>query len=261
MCLAANDFEVAFAPEPDHAVRSSLRLRNGDTLMKALLRAGCKRSDANAAIAAFSQLYDPRKLRAGQMLTVVLVPDEADRRPILHGITFASAPGRNLEVGRAEGGGFAAREIEVALTRGLAHASGTIKSSLYQAATNAKVPQAIMMEMILAFSFDVDFQREIQRGDSFELGTAVCLPSFGDVEQTGCITEWLGTQCDHDVVATVFTLDANSVRQPPDRRMKEQQGFDHALQHIDHVVVTANVRQLVSQHRFDLIGRKSCRQR
>ncbi len=167
--IAAAAIEVAFAPEPDHAVRNSLRLRNGDTLMKALLRAGCKRSDANAAIAAFSQLYDPRKLRAGQMLTVVLVPDEADRPPILHGITFASAPGRNLEVGRAEGGGFAAREIEVALTRGLAHANGRIATSLYQAATDAKMPQAIMMEMILAFSFDVDFQREIQRGDSFEV--------------------------------------------------------------------------------------------
>ena len=43
--------KVAFAPEPDGAVRNSLRLRNGDTLMDVLLRVGCERADAYAAIA------------------------------------------------------------------------------------------------------------------------------------------------------------------------------------------------------------------
>ena len=167
--FAPPPLKIAFAPEPDDAVRNSLRLRNGDTLMKALLRAGCERSDAHAAIAALSELYDPRKLRAGQMLTVVFDPDEGDRRPALHGLTFAAAPGRSVEVGRAEGGGFAAREVEIELERGLAHASGRIESSLYQAATKAGMPRSIMMEMIRAFSFDVDFQREIQRGDVFEV--------------------------------------------------------------------------------------------
>ncbi len=185
--IATPPIEIAFAPEPDDAVRSSLRLRNGDTLMKALLRAGCKRSDANAAIAAFSELYDPRKLRAGQLLTVVLVPDEDDRAPVLHGITLASAPGRNVEVGRDEDGGFAVREIEVVLTRGLAHASGKIKSSLYQAAIEAKMPRAILMDMILAFSFDVDFQREIQTGDSFEVVFERFHDKAGEVVREGAL--------------------------------------------------------------------------
>ena len=167
--FAAPPLKVTFAPEPDDAVRNSLRLRNGDTLMDVLLRVGCARADAYAAIAALRELYDPRKLRAGQMLTVVLASHEADRRPVLHGITFAAAPGRSVEVGRAEDGGFAAREVEVSLERGLAHASGRIESSLYQAAAKAGVPSPIMMEMIRAFSFDVDFQREIQRGDRFEV--------------------------------------------------------------------------------------------
>ncbi len=183
--VAAPPLKVTFEPEPHDAVRNSLRLRDGDTLMDALLRAGCERADAYAAIAALRQLYDPRKLRAGQMLTVVLASHEADRRPVLHGISFAAAPGRSVEVGRAEGGGFTAREVEVSLERGLAHASGRIESSLYQAAAKAGVPSPIMMEMIRAFSFDVDFQREIRRGDRFEVLFERFHDDYGEVVSEG----------------------------------------------------------------------------
>ena len=47
--------------------------------------------------------------------------------------------------------------------------TGTIDSSLFDAATKAGLPQAVLSEMIRAFSYDVDFQREVQPGDGFEV--------------------------------------------------------------------------------------------
>jgi len=176
--------EVALAPAPEGAVRKSMKLKPGDTLMVALLRAGCDPREAHDAIVALSELYNPRKLRVGQVLTVVMAPPDEDAgRAVLHGITLASAPGYSVEVGRAAVGDFyAAREIEVPMARELIHVGGRIDSSLYQSAIEVGMPVSVLMEMIKAFSFDVDFQREIQRGDSF----TVLFERF--VDDTGLMT-------------------------------------------------------------------------
>ena len=180
--------EAAFAPEPEDAMRKNVRVRSGDTLMNALLRAGCERAEAHAAIAALSELYNPRKLKVGQMLTVVLASNGADRGPLLHGFTLAAEPGRIVKVGRSEHGGFAAREVEMPLASVLVHAGGRIESSLYRAATKAGVPTSVMMDMIRAFSFDVDFQREIQRGDDFVVLFARYLDEAGAVVREGAVS-------------------------------------------------------------------------
>ena len=49
------------------------------------------------------------------------------------------------------------------------HYQGTIRGSLYEAAMAQGVPVAMLTEMIKIFSYDVDFQRDIQPEDRFEL--------------------------------------------------------------------------------------------
>ncbi|MFP6743601.1 MAG: peptidoglycan DD-metalloendopeptidase family protein, partial [Alphaproteobacteria bacterium] len=158
---------VELAPMPEDAVHKTFDVRVGDTLMKALLRAGSEPRDADAAIRALQDLFDPRKLRAGQTLTVSLAPSGGG--DILQRLTIDIEPGRKIETGRVAEGGFAARVVEVALERMLVHTGGRIDSSLYLSAVDAGVPNPVLLELIRAFSFDIDFQREIQRGDRFEV--------------------------------------------------------------------------------------------
>jgi murein DD-endopeptidase MepM/ murein hydrolase activator NlpD len=49
------------------------------------------------------------------------------------------------------------------------HYEGTIHGSLFEAAMAQGVPVAMLTEMIKIFSYDVDFQRDIQPDDRFEL--------------------------------------------------------------------------------------------
>jgi murein DD-endopeptidase MepM/ murein hydrolase activator NlpD len=51
----------------------------------------------------------------------------------------------------------------------LVHYAGTIRGSLFEAAMAQGVPVAMLTEMIKVFSYDVDFQRDIQPDDRFEL--------------------------------------------------------------------------------------------
>lgn len=48
-------------------------------------------------------------------------------------------------------------------------ASGTIHSSLYQAADDAKVPDGVTNQIAEIFGTDIDFRRELRKGDSFSV--------------------------------------------------------------------------------------------
>ena len=161
--------EIVLAPLPAGTERMSFDVRAGDTLMNALLRVGSDPRDAEAAIAALKVVFDPRKLRAGQTLTVALSPSADNGRSVLERFSIGVGPGRTIETGRADDRSFATRAVDIPLERLLVHAGGVIDSSLYKAADVAGIPVPVMMEMIRGFSFDVDFQREIQRGDGFEV--------------------------------------------------------------------------------------------
>jgi murein DD-endopeptidase MepM/ murein hydrolase activator NlpD len=70
---------------------------------------------------------------------------------------------------RRSDGHFASATEPRILMRVPRYAVGLIKTSLYEAAVDAKVPLPLLSEMVRAFSYDVDFQREVQPGDTFEI--------------------------------------------------------------------------------------------
>ncbi len=149
---------------------ATLAIERGDTLMNALLRAGAGNADAHHAIEAFKQVLNPRKLQAGQELTVhfdhgVGKNDEL----VLASFSLQLGPDRDIVVNRENDGGYAAGEVQKPVEMVATRTQGTINSSLYVAAVDAGMPIAVLMEMIRAFSFDVDFQREIQKGNTFEI--------------------------------------------------------------------------------------------
>jgi murein DD-endopeptidase MepM/ murein hydrolase activator NlpD len=59
--------------------------------------------------------------------------------------------------------------FDAPLTRLPELAAGVIRTSLFEAAGDAHVPEAVLAEMTRAFSYDIDFQRDLQPNDSFEI--------------------------------------------------------------------------------------------
>ncbi|PCJ69607.1 MAG: peptidase M23 [Rhodobiaceae bacterium] len=148
----------------------------GDTLMGLLTDAGALRMDAYNAIAAMKPLYDPRKLRAGQELLLSFdetVQDDDEGRPevirTLTSMTMQTDVDREISISRIEDGAYAGLELIAELETGNVRAHGTINSSLFLAANAAGVPAAITIELIRMYSYDIDFQREIRQGDTFEV--------------------------------------------------------------------------------------------
>lgn len=146
----------------------SLEVDSGDTLMSMLTAVGIDRMTAYGAIDALSDVFDPRGLRPRQSLELTLLPPIPTGRAPVQTMTFSPDPLRDIVVAPFEGG-FRAVESTRAVEEFPMRADGRIDSSLYVAAQEAGVPPTVLGDLIHIFSFDVDFQREIQPGDRFSL--------------------------------------------------------------------------------------------
>lgn len=169
------------APEPELWLESlpavlrngvdieTVKLRTGDTLQDVLLRTGIDGSTATDISNALYTVFNPKKLRAGQELELEYNAIVVDGETPLEKIALEINPGHKVAVARQQDGSFSAREIRMATRREFVRAEGTIESSLFEAAAKEGVPQDVMSAIVKLFSYDVDFQRDIQKGDRFSV--------------------------------------------------------------------------------------------
>ena len=172
----------------DGLVRRAVVLRKGDTLSDALTRAGGTREEAEAAIAAFRDVYNPRRLRVGQTLSLSFdAANGSNGAPQLASFVLDVAPDRDVVVARGNDGIFLPSVVDRPLDRVLQRAVGAVHSSLYDAAAEAEIPNQIFMEMVHIFSYDVDFQRDVQPGNRFEVLYEAAYDMAGDFVENGPI--------------------------------------------------------------------------
>lgn len=162
----------------DHTARE-MRVGNGETLAGLLTRAGASRAEANAALASLNGVYDPRRIRPGQSVSLFFSDAQ------LTGVAFRSEPGASVTANRTTAGAFAAREVLMPLTFENAHISAEVETSLYSTALSLGATDREIAALASAFSYDVDFQRDVQTGDRFELVFERYYDDEGNTVRTG----------------------------------------------------------------------------
>ena len=167
--VAGREFEVAALSEAARPtlVRRSVTVKKGGTLMKTLIDAGTDRRQADQAIAALQKVFDPRRLQVGQEILITLQRTESGEERLLS-VTLPLSAEREVAAVRTEDGTFVSDEISRPLRRELVRVEGEINDTLFLATGRASVPLQIAMEAIRIFSWEIDFQRDIQKGDRFE---------------------------------------------------------------------------------------------
>jgi murein DD-endopeptidase MepM/ murein hydrolase activator NlpD len=161
---------ITVAAQPAFPAALSLRIGTGDTLLAVLTDTGISYEEAEAAVTALRKIYDPRKIDAGLELALKLLPSkENPQAPILSSLSLPVSKTTTLELKRSHDGSFRAEKIEAPLVKKLVRTSGQINSSFYQTGTAIGIPVDTLTELIRVYSYDVDFQRDIQRGSSMEV--------------------------------------------------------------------------------------------
>lgn len=166
------DLQTAqLAEHPLMLYRSNLT-RSTETADSLLRRLGV----ADPAAAAFlRQDRDARRLFNGQAGKLVQARSAADGSLIELVARFAALDSARaathftrLKVTRSNGRFSTALET-AALVPQVRIGSGTVRSSLWAATDAARLPEAIASQLIEIFSADIDFHRQLTRGDSFSV--------------------------------------------------------------------------------------------
>jgi murein DD-endopeptidase MepM/ murein hydrolase activator NlpD len=160
-----------------------LEIARGETLAGLLTRAGASRSDTNAALASISDVYNPRRLRPGQSVSLFFNRGGGDTQ--LTGIAFRSDPGASVTANRTVAGSFAAREVLMPVTFEIARIAAPVQGSLYQSALNLGATDREVAALADAFAYDIDFQRDVRPGDDFELVFERYYDDEGNTVRTG----------------------------------------------------------------------------
>jgi murein DD-endopeptidase MepM/ murein hydrolase activator NlpD len=193
------EVEKPIEPEPvvadDQPETRQVTVESGDTLSEILIEAGADPAEAQAAIAALSSVYDPSTLREGQIISVTFDALDPGPRPEtavpifppLLDIVFKPSVEREVFVARSPDGTYGAREVVKALKAIDARARGTIEGSLYLSAKASGIPEAVIIDLIRIYSYDVDFQREVRAGDTFDLLYTNYIDENGEALKSGAI--------------------------------------------------------------------------
>ncbi|MDA0998506.1 MAG: M23 family metallopeptidase [Proteobacteria bacterium] len=155
----------------------TFEIGKGDTLARLLHRAGINPSEAHEAIEALSEYYNPRRIQRGQDVALTFrsaqpIPDgdsNSAGTDTFIGLSIEPDYKTEVTVERDDTGNFKAAQREKDLIRAPVRAVGSIDNSLYVSGRDAGVPAVVIARMIRILSWDVDFQRDIREGDTFEV--------------------------------------------------------------------------------------------
>ena len=142
----------------DTTSESIYKLRAGEGVGAILKRAGYSAADTAAAIEAASSKASLRRLQIGMVFTIAE-----------HGFRFSVKPGMDIYILRHPESGWIAINAIRPIETFIAFIQGSIDDSIYRAALDTGVNEAAFNEYVRVLGFSVDFQREVRRGDKFEM--------------------------------------------------------------------------------------------
>jgi murein DD-endopeptidase MepM/ murein hydrolase activator NlpD len=101
---------------------------------------------------------------------VTVFPPYISEKELVRNIKYLSFPiGGIRYIFKKEAGLMALEKKSVTITQKAVFAQGIIQSSLYDSFISQKIPYDVFQTFINIYSYDIDFQRDIRSGDSFEI--------------------------------------------------------------------------------------------
>lgn len=149
------------AAEPNQYDYKTIEVKKGDTLTHVFKRAGLKLSQVNYITQAGKEGKKLTRLTPGEKFEIA----SSDEGELLHLVYHKDKTNKYVLNKHADGFTIdhEAREYD----RRVTHTTGTIKTSLFEAAVEAGLSDNVTMDLAHIFGWDIDFALDIRKGDQF----------------------------------------------------------------------------------------------
>ena len=161
-CQQSEKFTSKILPEPDKEIIQG-RITKNMTLGHMLTSNSFPHETINELVSASKPVYDLRKLRIGNRFEL-----ERHADGTLYAFRYNVDSEKYLEIFRVENG-FQAQLLPFEYENRVHRVLGTINSSLFNTIAQLEEADQLALDMAEIFSWDIDFNTEIQKGDRFSL--------------------------------------------------------------------------------------------
>jgi len=151
------------AEAPGDAIEKIVAVKSGDTLSGILNDHGITVDQMPKLLTDNLVKEHLSNLRIGQEMTIIQRSDGS-----FHSLTAKVGNDKRVTIRHAEND-FAVASIDLPIEKERVVTSGTIEHSLYAAAEQAKLKQSTIMELSDIFEWELDFSRDIRKGDQFSI--------------------------------------------------------------------------------------------
>ena len=161
------------------------KIKTGDTLVSILNSLSVSKSE----IQKISKLLNKNEIKnLSQNLTIKLTLENTNDLKKVNNLLIPISKSRKLEIFKdIKKNTFAKRDIITNLEKKVVLKEGVIKSSLYKSATQEGISPNIIIEFARLYGFQVDFQRDIRKNDSFQIIYEIFVDENGKIFENGNI--------------------------------------------------------------------------
>ena len=168
-------------------IEEDIILENGDTLISALTRIGISKDVANDIYYSLKEQFDPRDLKAGQKIKVNLaINAQTDKLEGINYLMLEPQVGERIITALKDNIYQTYVEKDEFIDE-VNSITGEISGNLSTAMSNQGVPMRVISNFINLFSYSIDFKRDIQKGDTFEIVYESQVTPDGAVVKSGDI--------------------------------------------------------------------------
>ena len=161
------------------------RVKTGDTLFNILSKLSVDKADVQKISALLSK---NKAFKFNKNQTIKLTLENKKEFKKVLSIIMPISLSRKLEIYKeTDSETFIEREIVTNLKRKVVLKEGIIRSSLYKSATQENISPNVIIEFARLYGFQIDFQRDIRKNDSFQIVYEIFVDENGKVFENGNI--------------------------------------------------------------------------
>ncbi len=161
------------------------KIKTGDTLVSVLNNLSVNKSEIQKII----KLLNKNEIKnLSQNTTINITLENTNDLKKVSNLLIPLSKSRKLEIFRdIKENTFAKRDIITNLEKKIVLKEGVIKSSLYKSAIKEDISPNIIIEFARLYGFQVDFQRDIRKNDSFQIIYEIFVDENGKIFENGNI--------------------------------------------------------------------------
>ncbi len=161
------------------------KIKSGDTLFNILNSFSVKKDDIKKIV---EILHSSDVKNLSQNLTIKLTLENTENLKAVNKVLIPVSKSRKLEIFKdVKNNMFVKRDIITNLEKKIILKEGVIKSSLYKSATKENIDPNIIIDFARLYGFQVDFQRDIRKNDSFQIIYEIFVDENGKIFENGNI--------------------------------------------------------------------------